>query len=500
MIRTLLFLFGAQVAQAYITSHGAVPAHRQREWLKQMTKDLCQIQPGKLSELQLSQANEIMYAWSHTPSIDKENALAVESLLKRVIDERRAGNINADLTVEDYNCLLEGWAKAGQGPAAAERCEQILTAMQEQGPLPDMDSFKATLMAWRQASQQVSFAPIRAQRILEWMIRLYQQGENEAALPDADCFDLVLQTWSRSGLEQAPTQAEKILGVMERLYESTGLTKLKPRTLSFNAVLAAWAKSGAPESGKRSADILSFMELLESQGDTTVAPDSASYCTVMGSLSKSADRVLAAKMADAFLSHVTERYAEGKPIVPDTILFNTAMGCWAKANVSGSYRRARSILDRQLGLYQAGCRQSRPDVYGYTSVIASCAAESGDKMEKAKAFDVALMTFRELQSHAEDSPNHVTYGTMLKACGRLLPLSSPMRKRWVQRIFQNCCENGCVGDMVVARLREAATPDVYKTLMNGYKKRDLPSEWTENVHENNEVRKKRMPKRKRAEV
>lgn len=494
----LLFFTGST---AYVTSPGAVPVNRQRKFLKQLTSDLCQVTPGKLSTKQLSQCPQLIYAWSHLGVCSKENALAVESLVKRVIDERRAGNEQADLTVEDYNCLLEGWARSRQGEAAAERCEEILTAMQAQGPKPDLLSFKAVLMAWRHVTED--YSALRAQRILEWMLRLYKDGENDEALPDADCFDAVLQTWSRSGHRQAPQEAEKLLGVMERLYESTGLIQVKPRTLSFNAVLAAWSRSGQEHASDRASKILAFMELLKASGDKTVAPDSASYCTVMGALAKSENQALAASKAGALLRHVEVAYYGSENIVPDTILFNTAMGCWAKSNLSGAYRQARSILDRQIALYESGCSSCKPDVYGFTSVIASCAAEPGHKDEKTKAFNVALSTFRQLQGF-EDGPNHVSYGAMLKACAKLLPSSSPVRQKWARKVFQDCCEAGRVGDMVISRMREAASPELYKELMNGHKRRELPCEWTCNVVETNEFRKRKskpsVSKRKQAEI
>ena len=147
---------------------------------------------------------------------NQESALHVESLLRRLIAERRAGNTRAAVTVHDYNCLLEGWARSGGGEAAAQRAEQILETMQAQGPAPNLQSAKACFMAWRNA--KVPFAAVRAQRILEWMIRLYQDGVNVNTLPDEDCFDIVLQLWSRSGLDHAPQHAERLLGTMERLF------------------------------------------------------------------------------------------------------------------------------------------------------------------------------------------------------------------------------------------------------------------------------------------
>jgi hypothetical protein len=497
-------------ASAYITSKAAVPVSRQMQWLKEMTVDICESQPGCLSDRQLSQVPEVMKAWSHSKRGDRECALAVESLVKRVIDERLAGNDHvSDFTADDYNCLVEGWARSGAGEAAAERCEQIIAAMQEQGGMvaPNLTTFKAVLMSWSQATQseKLSYGPHRAQRVLEWMIQLYTSGENPTALPDADCFDIVLQTWSGSGHSDAPAQTEQVLGVMERLYESTQLDKLKPRTTSFNAVLAAWSKSGRPEAADRASNILAFMEILAKQGD--VAPDYVSYAIVMGALAKSYDQIAAARKAGAFLLHAENTYQESMNavevgddeaveaaavalVVPDTILFNTAMGCWAKSMTPGSYIKARAILDRQTALYASGCDKCRPDVYGFTSVIAACASESGSSKERKAAFLVALDTYRELEKCPGDSANHVTYGTMLKACGKLLPSGSPVRRKWVRRVFRDAAKNGSVGAMVFGRMRESASPDIFKELMKGVDKKHLPTSWTHNVDLASERRRK----------
>ena len=510
---TLFIAAASSACQAYITSHAAVPVKRQIEFLKELTANFCESQIGELTESDISQAPTLMYAWSHLRRTSGTNnnhrfmdhAIEIEKLLKRLVDERRAGNDQAIVTVQDYNCVLEGWARSGAGPAAAERCEQILRGMQEEGDevlQPDLSSYKAVLMAWRQ--QKTMYAPYRAQRVLESMIQQYNEGKNaEAPLPDADCFDIVLQTWSRSGHKQAPRQTERILGAMERLYESTGMERLKPRCTSFNAVLSAWAKAG--KSPERALEILDFMELLKTNGETNVGPDTASYCIVMGALAHDRDQVNAAQKADSLLKRAEAAYHRDRSVVPDTILFNTAIGCWTKANISGGWRKAQSILDRQKALYEDGCHSCKPDVFGYTSVIATCANEKGSELERSKAFNQAMSTMKQMELD-DQVPNHVTYGAMMKACAKLLPSNSQLRRKMVRRYFHKCCEAGFAGDVVINRLREAATPDIYGELVGSYSgKKKLPAEWSRNVVENQHSRQRggsshRNTNRKRAEV
>merc|ERR1711935_759955 len=105
--------------------------------------------------------------------------------------------------------------------------------------------------------------------------------------------------------------------------------------------------------------------------------------------------------------------------------------------------------------------------------------------EKEKAFLVAMSTFLTLEkSPSFGDPNHVTYGTMLKACARLLPHDSPERAKWTKHYFRNAKSAGMVGSMVLGRLKEACTtPQQYDRLMSGHSEDSVPEEWTRNVHE-----------------
>jgi hypothetical protein len=76
----------------------------------------------------------------------------------------------------------------------------------------------------------------------------------------------------------------------------------------------------------------------------------------------------------------------------------------------------------------------------------------------------------------------------------------------VRRVFQDAASKGCVGDMVFGRMRESASPDIFKELMKGVDKRQLPAAWTHNVDLASERRRKNSRQysnnknRKRAEV
>ena len=516
----LLFLSTPLFAvQGYVNYKTYLPEKIQLKWLSKMTGDICQSPIG--SHL-FQEAPQVLKGWSESKSVSAENAVAVELLVKRLVQENNPQC--QPTTVDHYNIILSLWAKSGEGVFAAERCEQILTTMQqayEKGNNPNVQpnlvSFKAVLLAWKHSG--VSFNTHRSQRILEWMIQLYKKGQNdELLLPDSNCFDIVLQIWSRSDDPKAASRCEQLLVAMEQLAKATQSPKLKPTTYSFNAVLGAWAKvTQTSQDCTRLVSILSFMEHVSTSSNDDdnkrAEPDRASYSIVLCALARSMDPK-AATHADSLLRSVVNQYKSGTlSWEPDTILFNAVIGCWAHASHDPlAYRKARSVLDRQFYLYYTlQCQACKPDVIGFTSVLSSCASTDGPATERKKAFDVALATFSQLENTDGalfGTPNHVTYGTMLKACARLLPHQSKeqqqLRSKWTHYFWNKCVAKGMVGGMVLSRVREAATPSEYKELLQGHSKKSPPDSWTCNVHETNEYRRnpssKNRKKTKRATV
>jgi len=482
--------------QAYINS--GLPAHTQRAWLQKLTDDICLSEPGNLSQEEIHNAPMLMSAWAKTPKKEessssgkkgKERAVAVEGLLKRMIDERRAGNTNAIVRTQDYNAVMKSWVNSGEMNAAAERVEQILRNMQDkfvegdEHVQPNAESFELAIEAWTIASD-VDYAPARAHKILEWTNHLYTSSENDKAAPNTNCFHLVLRAWASSGKLEAPIMSEHLIMWMQHLQQQ-GLESAKPNTMCFNTVMAAWLKSGDITAEKRIRQIFEFMELSSRKGNTDIKPDSSSYNIVISSISPAVKKLYdsgGARRADKILARLEMGFLGGdESLRPDTIIYNQVIDFWAKAqSIHGHYLKARDVLDRQIAMYESGVRKCRPDVMSYTSVIAACASTYGSKKERRRAFDLAHKTFIESCRNKFSHPNDVTYGLMFKAVGRLLNKADE-KDRYARTLFNLCCGDGCFGEMAFLRMKEAASPELLKELTNDCEYDGLPKEWRRKV-------------------
>lgn len=157
-------------------------------------------------------------------------------------------------------------------------------------------------------------------------------------------------------------------------------------------------------------------------------------------------------------------------------------------------QKALRLLRRMDKLYQAGNKEARPNEVTYTAVLNSCAFPSVlDPKARRRMLDVAMFTLEELQASRYGHPNQVTYGTFIKACANLLPDDDDLRRVVLKKVFEQCCNDGQVGEMVLTHLRKAAPPDLYQELLavanikaTSISVRDLPQEWRCNLRSNNE--------------
>ena len=149
--------------------------------------------------------------------------------------------------------------------------------------------------------------------------------------------------------------------------------------------------------------------------------------------------------------------------------------------------KAEQILLELESAFANGQTSLRPDVRTYSSVINACAYCSGGPTERREALVIALRTFRKMRkTKSNAAPNAVTYGTLLKAVNNLMPVSAE-RDNLVERFFQRCCKEGCVGSFVLTQLR-LVSPELYLDVTKGVGAssdkvallRQLPVSWTQN--------------------
>lgn len=405
---------------------------------------------------------KVINSWSRRSrqySDAPERALAI---LQRMDHLHAQGNEFVKPNAYSFTALIDTFANAGMPTQAEEWFEEMEARYEQCGEddvKPNVRSFNAVINAWAKSHQ--SSAPQRAEALLDRMDQLYAMG-NVDAKPNNVNFNTVIDAWSKSSLSGSAQRAEELLQKMEARYEA-GDEDVKPQTRSFNTVIDAWARSGNPE---RAEMLLRQMNELFEHGNIDVQPNVRSFNSIINAWAKSKD-ANAAQKAEEILEHMEHLCTQSgdRRLAPDTHSFSTVINAWARSNTVGKETKAYKILQDMNSMYANGNFNARPNVIIYNAVMNACAFAVGNESNMQRAMEIAHATFKELQESPHSTPDEITYGTFIKACGNLMP-QGQTRSTVVEALFRKCCREGKVGDMVLRQVRYAADDHLYRQLFS----------------------------------
>lgn len=304
----------------------------------------------------------------------------------------------------------------------------------------------------------------RCEELLEELNQRWIDNEYDVALePNLICYNTVLTAWAKSGGGVAAATCLRWLETMP----------VAPDRITYNTVLHAIARSGWNDAGERAESILKDdMMLFPREHSSTTSPNARSYTTCMdawGQCGRPAKaHALLKELEDMFHATGEESFK------PNEFSYATVIHAYAVSKDSDKAIAAYSVFNDMLA---AGIRPNRVT---YNSML-NCCATSTTHPELIEMVEALYHQF--LQIKHTDGPDHVTFGTVLKACSNLLWKD----ETFAVAVFQEACERGQVSLGVLWQFRQAVPIDIYRELVRHDQAprqwRDLPDEWNSNVRE-----------------
>jgi hypothetical protein len=211
--------------------------------------------------------------------------------------------------------------------------------------------------------------------------------------------------------------------------------------------------------------------------------DLVTYNTVIKSM-RNGNQEDGAIFAENILTRLEDIGERDAKFLPDNYSYTSVITAYARSNsCPHKAQKALDIVKRMVSAYDNGNKAARLSLFTLNAAVNACAFVEGSGQDKAQAFHVA-MELDQLRKNLPIRPNcdNTWYGTMLRICSSLLPASAK-REVLVERIFQEACDNGCVGRLVLSQLKFAATTKQYQRLLGFHPEdrihmRDLPKQWT----------------------
>jgi hypothetical protein len=272
-------------------------------------------------------------------------------------------------------------------------------------------------------------------------------------------FLTVINAWASSEFEDTIERVEALKLEMEECTDDPFVPR--PNRITYNTCLKAM-RNGSQEEAARAEQILTSLE----------------------------ERAAATNNSDSN-SNSNDNDNDSDDLHPDTYSYTAVISAYGRSDAPHKAQAARAVLQRMVTAFDNGNRLARPNVHAFNAALNACAFSV---QQQGDAFRVALDILQLL--HCYTTADHTTYGTMLRACSSLLPVRDQQRESAVTTLFHRARSEGQVGRLVVTQLRFAASPELYKSLLQGRDisekvfVQDLPREWSCNVRENNRHAKK----------
>jgi pentatricopeptide repeat protein len=205
----------------------------------------------------------------------------------------------------------------------------------------------------------------------------------------------VLDAWSKSRHIDAPERATNLL---HRIVESKRLGKdrysqIRLDAAVFNSCIAAWSRSGRGREGATKAEgILRMMSMVNEMPGShkKVSPNSRTYTMVLSAWAqceKTERTGDAARRAESILNQMIHLYQTGSSVKPNYLAFTTCITAWARSRqLNDAAERAEILLRRLIRLYsETGDADFKPDTYCGNAVVSAWARATHrpDSVERA---------------------------------------------------------------------------------------------------------------------
>ena len=442
------------------------------------------------------------------------------------------GLLSAPPDVYHYTIVCACWARSGN-PLAAQRCWEILQHMEKRVEIgfsnckPNTRTFNAVIDAYARGHHVDE-----AEKLLNEMIERYNNGDQKVK-PDGFTFNAVINAWTRSRRKDCGVRAEIILKRLLEFHENGNLD-VRPDSRSFSHIIDYYARSRERDAGKKAEWLLLGMIKTYEKGYKDVLPSIFNFSSVISTFAKSreedaginAERVLhmlndfhkknkitslstntfvintvlhawsksghakAGERTEEILNHMEEEYQSGKASQqPNTRTYGLVLASWAKSPAPNKAEKARAILKKM----EIQCKSNEHvtmNVHCYNAVINAAAFTEGGLATRLEAFKIATRTLDDLFEAKGIDPISSTFGTYIKACGKL-SLPRDVVEPAIEKSFDICRDLGLVNDFVLTQILFSTCRTQYEALLGDVlvgkdqnEKIDMtciPNDWKKNV-------------------
>ncbi|CAB9514813.1 Pentatricopeptide repeat-containing protein [Seminavis robusta] len=279
--------------------------------------------------------NSVMHAYINATNY---NAAGEAERLFQELQHKSTEEAYAHLqpTTETYGTLIHAWAQHGNVDQAAKilafMCD---TTTNDTAAMPDAQCFNSVMNA--HAKSKAIVAGKEANRLLEKMWELHRDDRFPAAAhirPNNITYGSVIHAWAQSGHADAGEKAERLLREMADMAKALDDDSLMPTTRTYNSVIHAWGSCGDYDRARAV-----FQELpSKPSNNTSVCRNVGTYNSLLLALATADEyhhdaRLHKGEIADSILTAMQVR-----GVKPKIQTYGLAHKCWFQS--SADFKKA----------------------------------------------------------------------------------------------------------------------------------------------------------------
>lgn len=297
---------------------------------------------------------------------------------------------------------------------------------------PSVRTFTACVGAW--ARSGMPHAPEEADRVVEQMEQLDQEGILRNVAPNLVTYNNLIECWAKSKRRDAAEHCEDVLKVLE------ASRTLRPDRISYNTVIYAWVH--VAKQVERAEAVLRRMYQSYKSRNASAKPDLDSYQNVIEGLMKVAvndDQIpLRAQM---YLKRI-----KSSGLTPNLRTYNLVLACWTRSNAENAGGCAEAILREMKAPPGEHSRyapvQVKPNSHTYTSVI-NAYAENGQAKQAEMIFRAMYKEYH--QGNTSVKPQLQNFNAVLSAWTKSKSATDDEKVKAMVNLMQKLPKTGPIG-------------------------------------------------------
>ena len=302
---------------------------------------------------------------------------------------------------------------------AAQEAQRHLDRIRSQLDAPTLlQCYDWVLEAWSKSGDPGSAE--RSQQLFDAMKSLNETTEaSSIGALDAQSYSNTILAWSKDSSFESTQQSHNLLQEMIAMYRSGALANTVPPLIAFNGVIAAWGRALRPDQAEL---VLQWMQSLRPQCPT-LEPDVYSYNSVLNAYLRSKlppDQIL--EKVNELVKEMSDAGQKNPSVRPNSFTYYTQAKAWIQSGQDDACLHADALLQKIEHCWKKGDRSLKVSNI-VSNMVINLHAKSGNELAARSGLDI----LNRMKASKLCHPDNISYTSVLECLSKSRDMQAPQQ-------------------------------------------------------------------------